>query len=99
MIDKLSNINAGNGQKKGVSETSKVKDNSQKTITNLQDNSNKNVTNVQISAELYTKDMSAEAPIDTNKISVIKNAIARGDYPMDYEKVADALLKAYKDIK
>ena len=29
----------------------------------------------------------------------IKNALSRGDYPVDLEKVADALLQAYKDIK
>ena len=43
--------------------------------------------------------MSADAPIDKVKVSAIKNAIARGDYPVDLDKVADALLQAYSDIK
>ena len=43
--------------------------------------------------------MSAEAPINTAKVSAIKDAISRGDYPIDLDKVADALLQAYKDIK
>ena len=43
--------------------------------------------------------MSSEAPIDVSKVSAIKNAIARGDYPIDLDKVADALLQAYQDIK
>ena len=43
--------------------------------------------------------MSADAPIDTAKVSAIKDAIARGDYPVDLDKVADALLQAYSDIK
>ena len=29
----------------------------------------------------------------------LKNALSKGDYPVDLEKVADALLQAYKDIK
>ena len=43
--------------------------------------------------------MAQNAPIDLDKVSVIKQAIAKGEYPMDIEKVADALLEAYKDIK
>ena len=34
-----------------------------------------------------------------DKVSAIKNAIAKGDYPVDLDKVADALLQAYQDIK
>ena len=41
--------------------------------------------------------MSAEAPIDTAKVSAIKEAISRGDYPVDLD--TDALLQAYSDIK
>ena len=54
---------------------------------------------MQINSELKVKDMSAEAPIDLVKVSAIKEAIARGDYPVDLDKVADALLQAYSDIK
>ena len=43
--------------------------------------------------------MSVQAPIDSAKVSAIKEAIARGDYPVDLDKVADALLQAYSDIK
>ena len=50
-------------------------------------------------SNLKVEDMSADAPIDKVKVSAIKNAIARGDYPVDLDKVADALLQAYSDIK
>ena len=43
--------------------------------------------------------MSVDAPIDSIKISALKDAISRGDYPVDLEKIADALLQAYTDIK
>ena len=98
MIDKLNNINAGNAQNKRVSDNSKEKVSSSKNIVETSDNTNK-ASNVKISSELNLKGMRSEAPIDTAKVSAIKEAIAKGDYPIDLDKVADALLEAYKDIK
>ena len=98
MIDKLNNINAGNAQNKRVSDNSKEKVASSKSISETSDNTNK-ASNVKISSELNLKGMSSEAPIDTVKVSAIKEAISKGDYPINLDKVADALLEAYKDIK
>ena len=99
MIDKLNNINAGNSQNKRVSDEIRDKETTIKVSKNTQINSDKTNDQVQINSELKVKDMSAEAPIDSVKVSAIKDAIARGDYPVDLEKVADALLQAYIDIK
>ena len=99
MIDKLNNINAGNSQNKRVSDEIRDKETNIKVSKNTQINSEKNNVQVQINSELKVKDMSAEAPIDSVKVSAIKEAIARGDYPVDLDKVADALLQAYSDIK
>ena len=99
MIDKLNNINAGNAQNKRVSDSSKEKvSSSSKTTPETSDINNK-ASNVKISSELNLKSMRSEAPIDTAKVSAIKEAISKGDYPIDLDKVADALLEAYKDIK
>ena len=98
MIDKLNNINMGNSQNKKVTDVNRGKDTENKVSKNSQNISKAN-TNVDISSELKIKDMSNDAPIDAAKVSTIKNAIARGDYPVDLEKVADALLQAYSDIK
>ena len=99
MIDKLNNINAGNSQNKRVSDSSKEKiPSSQHTISETSVNSKK-PDNVNISSELNVKSMGSEAPIDTVKVSAIKEAISNGDYPIDIDKVADALLEAYRDIK
>tara|TARA_B100001059_G_C17735247_1_gene528493 strand:+ start:84 stop:380 length:297 start_codon:yes stop_codon:yes gene_type:complete len=98
MIDKLNNINAGNAQNKRVSDNSKEKVSSSKNVSQTSDNTNK-ASNVKISSELNLKDMSSKAPIDTVKVSAIKEAISKGDYPINLDKVADALLEAYKDIK
>ena len=99
MIDKLNNINAGNSQNKRVSDEIRDKETTIKVSKNTQINSEKTKDQVQINSELKVKDMSAEAPIDSVKVSAIKEAIARGDYPVDLDKVADALLQAYADIK
>ena len=99
MIDKLNNINLGNNQNKRVSNEVRAKETSVKVSQSTQTNSEKTNDEVQISSELKVKDMSADAPIDSVKVSAIKEAIARGDYPVDLDKVADALLQAYSDIK
>ena len=99
MIDKINSINAGNSQNKRVSDEIRDKETNIKVSKDTQTNSEKTNDQVQISSELKAKDMSAEAPIDSVKVSAIKEAIARGDYPVDLDKVADALLQAYSDIK
>ena len=99
MIDKLNNINVGNTQNKRVSDEVRAKETNIKVSKNTQTNSEKTNDEVQISPELKVNDMSADAPIDSVKVSAIKEAIARGDYPVDLDKVADALLQAYSDIR
>ena len=99
MIDKLNNINIGNSQNKRVSDDNKGKEINNKISNNTQISTETTTDNVKISSDLNVKDMSAEAPIDTAKVSAIKEAISRGDYPVDLDKVADALLQAYSDIK
>ena len=99
MIDKINSINAGNSQNKRVSDEIRDKETNIKVSKDTQTNSEKINDQVQINSELKVKDMSAEAPIDSVKVSAIKEAIARGDYPVDLDKVADALLQAYSDIK
>ena len=99
MIDKLNNLNLGNTQNKRVSDEIRAKETNIKVSKNTQTNSEKTNDEVQISSELKVNDMSADAPIDSVKVSAIKEAIARGDYPVDLDKVADALLQAYSDIK
>ena len=99
MIDKLNNINMGNSQNKRVSDENRGRETNIKVSKDTHVNSEKINDDVQISSELKVKDMSIDSPIDSVKVSAIKEAIAKGDYPVDMEKVADALLQAYKDIK
>ena len=43
--------------------------------------------------------MAKEPPIDKVSTTRIKNAIANGSYPIDLNKIADALFDAYKEMK
>ena len=45
------------------------------------------------------KKMASEPPIDKIAVTRIKTAIANGSYPLDLDKLADALLDAHKEIK
>ena len=45
------------------------------------------------------KSMAKEPPIDKVSTTRIKNAIANGSYPIDLNKIADALFDAYKEMK
>ena len=45
------------------------------------------------------KEMAASAPIDRANVARIKDAIKRGEYPIDIERISDALLEAYKEMK
>ena len=99
MIDKLNNISTNGSHNRKVSDEIKGKEINTKVSKNSEVSSEKTTENVQISNDLNVKDMSLDAPIDSAKVSAIKNAIARGDYPVDLDKIADALLQAYSDIK
>ena len=99
MIDKLTNIATGNSHNKRVSDENKGKEINTKISQNSKVSPEKTSDEVKISRDIQVNDMSTKAPIDTLKVSAIKEAIARGDYPVDLEKVADALLQAYSDIK
>ncbi len=45
------------------------------------------------------KDMASAAPVDRENVNRIKDAIRRGEYPIDLDRVSDALMEAYKEMK
>ena len=44
-------------------------------------------------------DLASSAPIDTDKVAKIKAAISTGNYPLDLDKISDALMQAYREMK
>ena len=99
MIDKVNNITSGSTQSKRSIDENKVNKSSGDNKVTVNKNNSSNTENIKISQELGVANLSKEPTLDLDKVSAIKNALSRGDYPIDLEKVADALLQAYKDIK
>ena len=52
-----------------------------------------------LDSEPVVKDMASAAPINKENVNRIKDAIRRGEYPIDLERVSDALMEAYKEMK
>ena len=99
MIDKVNNITSGSSQSKRSIDDSKVnKTAADNRVAVKKDNSPSSDT-VKISQELGISNLSKEPSLDLDKVSAIKNALSKGDYPIDLEKVPYAILQAYKDIK
>ena len=44
-------------------------------------------------------DLASSAPIDADKVASIKAAISSGNYPLDMDKISDALMQAYREMK
>jgi len=99
MIDKVNNITSGSTQSKRSIDENKVNKSSGDNRVSVNKDNSSSTDNIKISQELGVASLSKGPSVDLDKVSAIKNALSRGDYPIDLEKVADALLQAYKDIK
>ena len=45
------------------------------------------------------KEMASAAPVDMDNVNRIKSAIKEGKYPIDIDKISDALMDAYRELK
>ena len=52
-----------------------------------------------LDSQAVVKDMASAAPINKENVNRIKDAIRRGEYPIDLDRVTDALMEAYKEMK
>ena len=103
MIDQIKNktlnssVNSTNNQTQNS--------NAAKTIVKKVDNSTKSENSnyggkvSQFITKEKIKSMSKEPPIDKDSTTRIKEAIKNGNYPLDLQKVAEALFDAYKEMK
>lgn len=44
-------------------------------------------------------ELASSAPIDSSKVNEIKEAISSGNYPLDLDKISEALMQAYREMK
>ena len=95
MVDKITNsiINLEN-------KTSKSSANFKNSSKQVDDhNRSKNSSDIKIENKNIIDELASSAPIDHDKVSSIKKAISSGNYPLDLDKISDALMDAYNDMK
>ena len=94
MVDKITNglINLEN-------KASKNSTNVKNSISKVDNYGSENSTTIKINQKNVVSDLASSAPIDHDKVSSIKKAISSGNYPLDLDKISDALMEAYNDMK
>ena len=94
MVDKITNslINLEN-------KTSKGSTNVKNSIGKVDNYGSENSTSIKINQKSVVSDLASSAPIDHDKVSSIKKAISSGNYPLDLDKISDALMEAYNEMK
>jgi negative regulator of flagellin synthesis FlgM len=103
MIDQIKPKNLGTDLNTKVSSESaskKVEDSKVSRVAQANKDVESNYGKVsQFISKEKVKKMASEPPIDKTAVTRIKTAIANGTYPLDLDKLADALLDAHKEIK
>ena len=94
MVDKITNsiINL-------ESKTSKNSAKVNNSVSKVDSYADENSTSIKIEQKKIINDLASSAPIDNDKVSSIKKAISSGNYPLDLDKISDALMEAYNDMK
>lgn len=98
-MDKITNNIINNNISKNDVKASKKElvnaNNSSKSIENVMSS---NVVDIKDTRKLVSK-MAESAPIDADRVAKIKEAISSGKYPLDIDKLSDALMQAYREMK
>ena len=96
-MDKITNNIINNLPKKDIKDPkSSINDKVNSDI--LDKNISSNVVDIKDTKKLVSK-MAESAPIDVDKVAKIKEAISTGKYPLDLDKLSDALMQAYREMK
>ncbi len=96
-MDKITNNIVNNIPKKDIKDTNPSLEN----IVNTASTDNvmsSNVVDIKNTKKLVTE-MAQSAPIDVDKVAKIKEAISTGKYPLDLDKLSEALMQAYREMK
>ena len=96
-MDKITNNILNNIPKKDVKD-SKPSLNDKVDIVTSDKSMSSNVVDIKDTKKLV-KEMAQSAPIDSDKVAKIKEAISSGKYPLDLDKLSDALMQAYREMK
>ena len=96
-MDKITNNIVNNLPKKDLKDVNSSLDHRLNTESKDQIASS-NVVDIK-STKSLAKEMAQSAPIDVDKVAKIKEAISSGKYPLDLDKLSDALMQAYREMK
>lgn len=103
MIDQIKSKIANSGKQESANASKQAKEVvNTKNIAQNSTKSSESTTKSNISKFIskdMVKNMAKEPPINSANVSRIKTAIANGSYPINIEKVSDALFDAYKEMK
>lgn len=98
-MDKITNnIINNNISKNGVKALKKELVNSSNSSDSIDNVMSSNVVDIKDTKKLVSK-MAESAPIDVDRVAKIKEAISSGNYPLDIDKLSDALMQAYREMK
>jgi len=95
-MDKITNNIVNNIPKKDVKDSKSSPD--VVNIKTIDKDLSSNVVDIKDTKKLV-KEMAQSAPIDVDKVAKIKEAISSGKYPLDLDKLSDALMQAYREMK
>lgn len=96
-MDKITNNILNNIPKKDVKDSQSSLNDKVDIVTSDKSMSS-NVVDIKDTKKLV-KEMAQSAPIDVDKVAKIKEAISSGKYPLDLDKLSDALMQAYREMK
>tara|TARA_A100001015_G_scaffold16256_1_gene19016 strand:- start:1390 stop:1683 length:294 start_codon:yes stop_codon:yes gene_type:complete len=96
-MDKILN-NTFSNINKNISKSKLGHEASVKSVSKITTEVSDNVVDIN-QTKLLAADLAKSAPIDSDKVQKIKDAISSGNYPLDVDKVTDALMQAYKEMK
>jgi len=96
-MDKITN-NTYNNILKNSSKDKQNLEVSVKSVSSVNSEVKDNVVDLNETKLLASK-LAKSAPVDGDKVQKIKDAISAGNYPLDLDKITDALMQAYKEMK
>ena len=97
-MDKITNNVINNLPKKEIKENNKSLNDLANSPASVDKAMSSNVVDIKDTKKLVAE-MAKSAPIDVDKVAKIKEAISSGKYPLDLDKLSDALMQAYREMK
>ena len=97
-MDKITNNIINNLPKKEIKDTNKSLKDLVNSPSSVDKSMSSNIVDIKDTKKLVAE-MAKSAPIDVDKVAKIKEAISSGKYPLDLDKLSDALMQAYREMK